>query len=140
MSRLKFITIRCTNIEESRKFYEEVVGLKFEKEKHGNGPEHYAATLDNGIVFELYPTLKRDLDVDRKPIFGFQIEHVNEELEGVFLLDPDDNCNILSRAKCTCPEWWFPPGKREAAKKLPHNYQGVLKHHKDCNKWFMSRK
>lgn len=36
--------------------------------------------------------------------------------------------------KCTCPEWWFPPDKREKLRELPHNYEGVLQHHESCNK------
>ncbi|WP_371793052.1 glyoxalase/bleomycin resistance/dioxygenase family protein [Streptomyces sp. NBC_01471] len=31
------------------------LGLDFDKEQHGTGPEHYATVLDGGMVFELYP-------------------------------------------------------------------------------------
>ncbi|MGW2513889.1 VOC family protein [Streptomyces scopuliridis] len=34
------------------------LGLTFEKEQHGTGPEHYATAL-TGLVFELYPTSPR---------------------------------------------------------------------------------
>lgn len=37
--------------------------------------------------------------------------------------------------ECTCPDWWFPPDKRDKLRKLPHNYEGVLAHHNTCKKW-----
>lgn len=51
-------------LEECRRFYQGL-GLDFTAERHGQGPEHYAAVLPGGMVFELYParqgrqTLKR---------------------------------------------------------------------------------
>lgn len=36
--------------------------------------------------------------------------------------------------RCTCPEWWFPPDRREILRSLPHGYGGALMHHKDCEK------
>ena len=37
----------------SKVFYERL-GLRFEREKHGTGPEHYAAQVEK-LVIELYP-------------------------------------------------------------------------------------
>ena len=37
--------------------------------------------------------------------------------------------------ECTCPDWWFPPDRREKLRKLPHDYMGVLAHHDTCKKW-----
>ncbi|WP_203030038.1 VOC family protein [Frankia nepalensis] len=35
------------------------LGMSFARERHGSGPEHYAAALAGGVVFELYPAGKR---------------------------------------------------------------------------------
>ena len=50
---VNLLVLRCRNIEVSRKFYEKL-GIKFNKEKHGSGPEHFAAEVGN-LIFELYP-------------------------------------------------------------------------------------
>ena len=51
--RLTLLVLRCANVETTRRFYESL-GLVFEREKHGSGPEHYSVVLD-GTVLELYP-------------------------------------------------------------------------------------
>ena len=40
-------------MEKSRGFFE-ALGLRFEKHRHGNGPEHYAHEDARGVI-ELYP-------------------------------------------------------------------------------------
>jgi catechol 2,3-dioxygenase-like lactoylglutathione lyase family enzyme len=47
------LVIYTAMLEECRAFYTGL-GLVFVKERHGAGPEHYAAELP-GLVFELYP-------------------------------------------------------------------------------------
>lgn len=42
---------------ELRKFYE-LLGLQFQKEQHGNGPEHFACDLGE-VVLEIYPAEAR---------------------------------------------------------------------------------
>lgn len=51
---IHFIAIPVDNLENARTTFENKLGIKFEKEQHGNGPEHYA-TMIGGIVLELYP-------------------------------------------------------------------------------------
>ena len=51
---INLIVLRCNDIEKSKKFYE-MLGLTFKKEKHGNGPVHYSANI-NDLVLELYPS------------------------------------------------------------------------------------
>ncbi len=51
--RPNLIVIRCEDIDASAAFYR-IVGLEFEKHRHGTGPEHYAAS-DGLWTFELYP-------------------------------------------------------------------------------------
>ena len=51
--RPNLTVLRCADIEVSVAFYL-LIGLKFEKHRHGKGPEHYAAS-DGIWTFELYP-------------------------------------------------------------------------------------
>lgn len=67
--KLNLLVIRCRDIEVSRLFYEQL-GVEFQKEKHGSGPEHYAVMFDD-MVFELYP-LKEGEPVDRSRL-GFAV-------------------------------------------------------------------
>ncbi len=52
---LSLLVIRAQDIHRARQFYE-LLGLQFTSEKHGSGPEHFAATLPGGTVFEIYPS------------------------------------------------------------------------------------
>lgn len=51
--RPNLTVIRCEDVEVSAGFYR-IVGLEFEKHRHGSGTEHYAAS-DGIWTFELYP-------------------------------------------------------------------------------------
>ena len=51
---LNLLVIRSPDIDHAVAVYE-ALGLSFEKHAHGRGPEHYAAELDGGTVFEIYP-------------------------------------------------------------------------------------
>lgn len=53
MIHTSLIVIYTDRLDGCRAFYAGL-GLTFTKERHGAGPEHYAALLD-GTVFELYP-------------------------------------------------------------------------------------
>ena len=48
------LVITCSNIDKTKDFLEGNFGLKFKKEQHGNGPEHYSCS-QNGQVLEIYP-------------------------------------------------------------------------------------
>ena len=52
--RATLLVLYSPRLEECRGFYEDL-GLRFAAEQHGQGPRHYAATLADGSVFELYP-------------------------------------------------------------------------------------
>lgn len=54
-ARITLLVIYSDRVEECRTFYTDL-GLRFEHEQHGRGPQHYAATLDDGSVIEIYPT------------------------------------------------------------------------------------
>jgi hypothetical protein len=52
--KLDLIVIYTERLEECRAFYAGV-GVPFVAERHGGGPGHHAAIMENGTVFELYP-------------------------------------------------------------------------------------
>ncbi len=68
---LSLLVLRCRDIETSKSFYENF-GMKFIKEKHGKGAEHFAAEL-NEFVLELYP-LKQGQEIDPSRL-GFSFEN-----------------------------------------------------------------
>ncbi|OPC80098.1 guanosine polyphosphate pyrophosphohydrolase [Embleya scabrispora] len=51
---LGLIVVYTSRLDACREFYASL-GLVLVRERHGSGPEHYAATLDDGTVVELYP-------------------------------------------------------------------------------------
>ena len=77
--KISLLVIRCENIEVSKTFYEGL-GLIFQKEKHGNGPEHYSSEYD-GTVFELYPN-KGIAPIDNTRL-GFKITNLKETLSSL---------------------------------------------------------
>ncbi|MFB7055352.1 glyoxalase/bleomycin resistance/dioxygenase family protein [Streptomyces vinaceus] len=52
--RATLLVVYSYRLEECRRFYEDL-GMSFEAEQHGQGPRHFAATLQDGTVFEIYP-------------------------------------------------------------------------------------
>ncbi len=54
MGFINLVVLRCEDIERSREFYE-CFELSFERHRHGNGPEHFAASDEFAIILELYP-------------------------------------------------------------------------------------
>ena len=52
--RMTLLVLYSPHLEQCHDFYANL-GLTFTAEKHGQGPEHYAAVLADGTVFELYP-------------------------------------------------------------------------------------
>ncbi|MFD4392877.1 VOC family protein [Streptomyces sp. NPDC058495] len=55
---IDLVVIYTDQLEACRDFYA-TLGLSFVQERHGTGPEHYAAVLGDGSVFELYPATRR---------------------------------------------------------------------------------
>ena len=56
---LNLIVIRSSDLARARLFYESL-GIVFESERHGSGPEHFAGKLGE-VVLEIYPS-KGDTD------------------------------------------------------------------------------
>ena len=71
MKNLNLIVLRCRDIAVTAGFYS-VLGLKFERHKHGSGPGHYASEDESG-VFELYPA-----DVPDNVGLGFRSAGLDE--------------------------------------------------------------
>ncbi|MFE9462617.1 VOC family protein [Streptomyces virginiae] len=55
---IDLLVIYTTRLEECRAFYAGL-GLDLVPEKHGDGPDHYAAAFADGGVLELYPATRR---------------------------------------------------------------------------------
>jgi lactoylglutathione lyase len=97
--KLNLLVIRCKDIESSKEFYENI-GLKFVREKHGNGVEHYSSHIGD-LVFELYPLKPNETPCNTR--LGFSVKHVEELISHIepysqyefnrkiiyILLDPD---------------------------------------------------
>ncbi|SNQ48031.1 conserved hypothetical protein [Frankia canadensis] len=54
LAQISLLVLYCSDLPLSHDFYRNL-GLAFERERHGAGPEHYAAVLAGGAVLELYP-------------------------------------------------------------------------------------
>ena len=63
-ARITLLVIYSDRMEECRAFYA-ALGLRLEHEQHGQGPQHYAAVLDDGSVFEIYPAADHHTGVVR---------------------------------------------------------------------------
>src|SRR5262245_18722400 len=91
---LNLLVIRTADIERSRRFYD-ALGLRFTKEKHGNGPEHYACEMST-LVFEIYPRGESSESVDSLRL-GFRVPSVDavfdsfEKAGAEVLLCPTDS-------------------------------------------------
>lgn len=72
---LKYLVIKCTDLEKSKAFYE-AIGFHPVKEKHGNGVEHYSFAL-NDFIIELYPSNKI---IEGRLIFGLEIKISIDEI------------------------------------------------------------
>jgi lactoylglutathione lyase len=74
--KLTLLVLRTPKLEDLKKFYS-ALGLGFKSERHGNGPDHYAAMLDDDLVVELYPCLD---GTPRDPglRLGFHVDDIRE--------------------------------------------------------------
>jgi lactoylglutathione lyase len=72
---LNLLVIRAKDPSRLVKFYQ-ALGMRFSKERHGNGPEHYACKIDNA-VFEIYPSVS-ELDHTRGTRLGLVVDSIPE--------------------------------------------------------------
>jgi len=115
---LNLTVIRCAAIDASAEFYR-LIGLEFEKHRHGSGPEHYASS-DGIWTFELYPASAKfpassstrigfavdscDEVAERLRLAGFTLDTVPTDSpwgRRAVVLDPDDHRVELSSLSTT---------------------------------------
>jgi catechol 2,3-dioxygenase-like lactoylglutathione lyase family enzyme len=79
--KLNLLVLRTANLEELRTFYT-ALGARFEMERHGSGPVHYAAKLHDDFVLELYPCSDPS-KVDAELRLGIRVDNIFETLKGI---------------------------------------------------------
>jgi lactoylglutathione lyase len=76
---LKLVVLYVRDVEVTKSFYE-CLGLSFRAEKHGHGPQHYAAIMGS-TVFEVYPC---QADSNGGPIrIGFEVISLEKTLHAL---------------------------------------------------------
>jgi lactoylglutathione lyase len=95
MAKLQLIVIKTLDPEKLSTEYE-ILGITFEKHKHGNGALHYAADL-HGLIFEIYPLPKDLLVADNTTRLGFTVKSLDNLMNKLRL----SNWKIASDAKHT---------------------------------------
>jgi catechol 2,3-dioxygenase-like lactoylglutathione lyase family enzyme len=76
---LNLVVIRVSDLERAGRFYE-ALGLRFSRERHGNGPEHLA-TKSLKWVFEIYP--QGSSASTAGVVIGFHVESIERSLAAV---------------------------------------------------------
>ncbi len=119
--QLEGLVLHSPKLEEARSFYEDLLGIKFKEEKHGEGPKHYAGYLEAGLLLELYPPHKAKMHLSATVPFNFsdpslifKVHELEETLErikkytngkvemlsyGARVYDPDGRTIYLHRIK-----------------------------------------
>lgn len=72
---LNLVVLRSADIARSAAFYSHL-GLQFLQHRHGSGPEHFAAELPGGGVFELYPAAENASTSGTR--IGFRVPSVDD--------------------------------------------------------------
>jgi len=77
---LNLVVIRSADLDRAEDFYR-VLGLCFERHRHGSGPEHLAAQpFAGGYVFEIYPANAKSGSTAGVRI-GFSVDAVDPYLD-----------------------------------------------------------
>ncbi len=97
---LNLVMSRSAHLECSASFYR-VLGLSFQKHRHGRGPEHLTCEL-GPVVFEIYPR-KDDSDSTSSTHIGFRVPSVDAAVEqlrqvGVTVVSPPNDSPWSRRA------------------------------------------
>jgi len=79
--KLNLLVLRTFRMEELRRFYSSL-GAQFESERHGNGPDHYAATLSDDLVLEIYPA-PDGVTPDSGLRLGLSVDDIGETLRSL---------------------------------------------------------
>lgn len=81
--KLNLLVIRSAQPAVLAAFYTQL-GINFEYHRHGTGPLHYAAAI-NGLVLEIYPLQKGQLQADSGLRLGFKLDNPQEVIEALRL-------------------------------------------------------
>jgi catechol 2,3-dioxygenase-like lactoylglutathione lyase family enzyme len=79
--KLNLLVLRTSKLEDLRRFYS-ALGARFARERHGNGPEHYAAILSDDFVLELYPVADGSTP-DAGLRLGLSVDDIGETLRSL---------------------------------------------------------
>jgi hypothetical protein len=71
---LKLLVLRTHRLEELKKFYESI-GVDFVKERHGQGPFHYAGAIGSAVL-QLLPLPKDAPEPDKSVRLGFVVRNL----------------------------------------------------------------
>ena len=74
---LNLVVLRSPDMARAAAFYSRL-GLEFRQHRHGSGPEHFAAELPGGGVFELYPVTDAASTLGTR--IGFRVPSVDDAI------------------------------------------------------------
>jgi predicted enzyme related to lactoylglutathione lyase len=74
-AELNLIVIFVSDVLKSKLFYE-AIGISFQLEQHGRGPEHFSAQLRT-MIFEIYPRTEQR-DGSQSLRLGFRVASVDD--------------------------------------------------------------
>lgn len=113
--KLNLLVLRTPRLEDMRRFYS-ALGARFHCERHGNGPKHYAATLGDDFLLELYPCGDGSMP-DPGLRLGVMVDNIGEALRSIgqsvaprhtqwglraVVRDPDGRAVELLQTEATC--------------------------------------
>jgi lactoylglutathione lyase len=79
--KLNLLVLQTSRMEAMRRFYSSL-GAQFKSERHGNGPDHYAATLSDDLVLEIYPA-PDGVTLDSGLRLGLSVNDIGETLRSL---------------------------------------------------------
>ncbi len=78
---LSLIVLRSVQPDTLAAFYAQL-GMTFVKHRHGEGPKHFSADLDHGVVFEIYPQKAGELPTTSTRL-GFGVGSVDKAFQAL---------------------------------------------------------
>lgn len=80
---ISLLVLKTNQLEKQKAFYE-TLGLFFQKEKHGKGPEHFSAKLkEQNLVLEIYPLSKNQTTPDATTRLGFRVDDLEKTVAAI---------------------------------------------------------
>lgn len=98
--KLNLIVIRTDKSKALSEFYEKL-GMSFEYHKHGKGLFHYSTVFGDGLVFEIYPLLKSQKQVDNSIRLGFKVSNLDSLIKKLI------NADVIIEKKPQHSKWGY---------------------------------